>query len=248
MKTVLITGATSGFGLATAKILAEQNFKLVLIGRREERLEELKSSLKTDVYTKVVDVTDKDQVRALFSGLPNEFKKIDVVINSAGLALGINPMPDVKVDDWDQMIATNINGLLYITLEAVKQMKTAGGGLIINIGSVAATVPYKGGNVYGATKAFVRQFSRNLRTDLFATGVKVTNIEPGAAETEFSLVRFKDQNKADEYYKDWRPLKAEDIAATINWVIAQPAHVNIENIEVMPLDQVYAGMIFDKKS
>jgi 3-hydroxy acid dehydrogenase / malonic semialdehyde reductase len=246
MKTILITGATSGFGLAAAKLLAQDN-KLILLARRQDRLDELKNTLGTDVYTAAVDVTDNKQVQNFFAALPDDYRSIDVLINSAGLALGMEPAQEASLEDWEQMVDTNIKGLLRVTRPALDIMKKQKSGLIINIGSVAATVPYKGGNVYGATKAFVRQFSRNLRTDLFSTGVKVTNIEPGAAETEFSIVRFKDEQKAKDYYAGWQALKAEDIANTIGWVINQPAHVNIDNIEVMPLDQTYGGMVLDKR-
>lgn len=246
MKTILITGATSGFGLAATKLLAKDN-KLILLARRQDRLDELKNSLGTDVHTAAVDVTDNKQVQDLFAALPDDYRSIDVLINSAGLALGMEPAQEASLEDWEQMVDTNIKGLLRVTRPVLDIMKQQKSGLIINIGSVAATVPYKGGNVYGATKAFVRQLSRNLRTDLFSTGVKVTNIEPGAAETEFSIVRFKDEQKAKDYYAGWQALKAEDIANTIVWVINQPAHVNIDNIEVMPLDQTYGGMVLDKE-
>jgi 3-hydroxy acid dehydrogenase / malonic semialdehyde reductase len=245
--TLLITGATSGFGLAAAKLLAADGHKLILVGRRNDRLTELVKSLKTDVCTVTADVTSKEQVKTLFDNLPKAYRDIDVLVNSAGLALGMGPVQDANLEDWEQMVDTNIKGLLYVTKPVLDIMKRRGSGLIINIGSVSAFLPYKGSNVYGATKAFVRQFSRNLRTDLFGTGIKVSNIEPGAAETEFSLVRFKDQRQADNYYKGWTPLTAEDIAATIVWVINQPKHVNIDNVEVMPTDQTYGGSALNKK-
>jgi NADP-dependent 3-hydroxy acid dehydrogenase YdfG len=244
-KTILITGATSGFGMAAATLLAKDN-RLILLGRRQSRLDELKASLNTDVYVASVDVTDQKQVTAFFDTLPEDFRAIDVLINSAGLALGMGSAQEAKLGDWEQMVDTNIKGLLRITRPVLDIMVKRNTGLIVNIGSVAARVPYKGGNVYGATKAFVGQFSRNLRTDLFGTGVKVTNIEPGAAETEFSIVRLKDKQAVDAYYEDWRPLTANDIANTIAWVVGQPAHVNIDNIEIMPLDQVPAGMTFNR--
>ncbi|HSW98913.1 MAG TPA: SDR family NAD(P)-dependent oxidoreductase [Candidatus Saccharimonadales bacterium] len=247
MKTILITGATSGFGLAAAKLLAKDN-KLVLVGRRQDRLDEIKGTLKTDVYTAAVDVTNKKQVADFFAALPKEYAQVDVLINSAGLALGMEPAQESLLEDWEQMVETNIKGLLRMTRPVLDIMKQQGSGLIINIGSVAATVPYKGGNVYGATKAFVRQFSRNLRADLFGTGVKVTNIEPGAAETEFSVVRFKDEQKAKEYYAGWQALTAEDVASTIVWAINQPAHVNIDNVEIIPLSQTFGGMVIDRKA
>jgi 3-hydroxy acid dehydrogenase / malonic semialdehyde reductase len=246
-KTILITGATSGFGLVTAKLLAGDGHRLILVARRKERLDELKKALKTDVFTAVVDVTDKGQVQKFFDSLPEEFQHIDVLLNNAGLVQGMDPAQEAKLEDWDKMVDTNIKGLLYVLRPTVETMKRQGSGLIINVGSVAAHVPYKGGNVYGATKAFVRQLSRNLRVDLFGTGVRVTNLEPGAAETEFAGVRFKDQQKGAEYYKGWKPLTAEDVARTIVWIINQPPHVNVENIEIMPLDQVNGGMITNKR-
>lgn len=246
MKTILITGASSGFGLATAKLLAKDN-KLILLARRQDRLDALKQTLGSNVYTAAVDITDGKQVSDFFSGLPDEYKDIDVLVNSAGLALGFEPADETSLEDWEQMVDTNIKGLLRITRPTIDIMKRRGTGIIVNIGSCAAHVPYRGGNVYGATKAFVRQFSRNLRTDLFGTGVKVTNVEPGAAETEFSIVRFKDKQKADDYYKGWHALTAEDVANTIVWAINQPYHVNIDNVEIMPLGQTYGGMVLNKK-
>jgi 3-hydroxy acid dehydrogenase / malonic semialdehyde reductase len=244
--TILITGASSGFGLAAAKMLAKEH-KLILIARSKDKLEELQRSLGTEVHTAAVDVTDKKQVAAFFKALPEAFRSIDVLINSAGMARGMGPAQQADLDDWEQMVDTNIKGLLAVTHPVLNIMTKRGSGLIINIGSVAATLPYGGGHVYGGTKAFVRQFSRNLRVDLFGTGIKVTNIEPGAAETGFSVVRFKDKQKADDYYKGWKPLTPEDVANTIVWVINQPPHVNIDNIEIMPLDQTYGGVSINKK-
>ncbi len=244
-KTILITGATAGFGLATATLLSRDN-KLILLARRKDKLEELKRELGASVHIAAVDVTNKAQVRGFFDSLPGDFRNIDVVVNNAGLARGLEPAQDADPEAWDEMIDTNIKGLLNITRPVLDSMKQQGSGLIINIGSVAGSIPYKGGNVYGATKAFVRQFSKNLRTDLFGTGIKVTNIEPGAAETEFSVVRFRDKQKADDFYKGWQPLTPSDVANAIAWVIGQPAHVNIDNIEIMPLDQTHAGMAVNK--
>lgn len=247
-KTVLITGATSGFGLATAKLLASEGHRLVLVARRKERLEELEKSLSTAVFTASVDVTDRSQVEKFFDSLPEDFRRIDVLVNNAGLAQGQDPAQAANPDDWEKMIDTNIKGLLNVLRPTLDIMKKQQRGLIINVGSVAAHVPYKGGNVYGATKAFVRQLSRNLRVDLFGTGIKVTNVEPGAAETEFSIVRFGDKEKADTYYKGWKPLAAEDVARTLVWIIDQPPHVNIDNIEIMPLDQTNGGMVLNKET
>jgi 3-hydroxy acid dehydrogenase / malonic semialdehyde reductase len=247
MQTILITGASSGFGLAAAKLLAHDKHKLILVARRADTLKALQESLQTDVHVAALDVTDKQQVQKFFTELPAGFRDIDVLINSAGLALGMEPAQDASLEDWEQMVDTNIKGLLYVTRPVLDIMKSRKSGLIINISSCAGHMPYKGGNVYGATKAFVSQFSRNLRTDLFGTGIKVTNIEPGAAETEFSIVRFKDKQKANDYYKGWKPLTPEDVANTIAWAINQPQHVNIDNLEIMPLDQTFGGMVLNMK-
>lgn len=245
-KTILITGASSGFGLAAAKLLAADGHRLILVARRKEKLEELSNSFGDSCFVSSLDVTDRTAIEKFYENIPEAFRNIDVLVNNAGLALGFEPITETSLDDWEKMVDTNIKGLLYMTRYVVSGMKQRGKGLIVNIGSIAGEVPYCGGNVYGATKAFVRHFSRNLRTDLFGTGIKVSNIEPGAAETEFSIVRFKDKVAADNYYKGWQPLKADDIAHAIEWVINQPGHVNIENIEIMPLDQSYAGMVIDK--
>jgi NADP-dependent 3-hydroxy acid dehydrogenase YdfG len=199
------------------------------------------------VYTASVDVTDKTQVKAFFDTLPDAFQDIDVLINNAGLAVGMSPAQDSDLEDWERMVDTNIKGLLYMTRSTLEIMKQRGNGLVINIGSVAAHLPYKGNNVYGATKAFVRQFSRNLRTDVFGTDIKITNIEPGMAETEFSDIRLKgDTDKAKAVYAGTRSLQPEDIANTIAWVINQPLRVNIDNIEIMPIDQTYGGAAINR--
>lgn len=248
MKTALITGASSGFGKATALLLAKKGYRLILVARRKNKLKELQKFLKTETYAANVDVSDKKQVSNFFSHLPSEFKNVDILINCAGLALGMNTVQEGNIDEWDTMIDTNIKGTIYFTRFVLDGMVKRNSGLIVTIGSTAATIPYKGGNVYGATKAFIKQFSRNLRTDLFGTNVKVTNIDPGAAETEFSVVRFDgDQKKADNYYEGMRPLVADDIARTIGWVIEQPEHVNIDNVMVMPVDQAYGGFVLHKK-
>ncbi len=249
MKTILITGASSGFGRASAQLLASDGHKLILLARRKNSLEELQQSLHTEVHIAAVDVTDKEQVAEFFDTLPEGFRNIDVLVNNAGLALGVAAAQDASLDDWEQMVDTNIKGLLYVTRPVLDVMKRRGEGLIINIGSVAGHLPYKGGNVYGATKAFVRQFSRNLRTDVFGTDIKVTNIEPGMAETEFSDVRFKgDTEKAAAVYAGTRALQPEDIANTIAWVINQPGRVNIDNIEIMPIDQTFGGAAINRKN
>ncbi|MEP7103763.1 MAG: SDR family NAD(P)-dependent oxidoreductase [Candidatus Dojkabacteria bacterium] len=246
-KTVLITGASSGFGKATAELLAMNGFKLILISRRKEVLDSIAKDLGTSVHTASVDVTNKEQCEKFFKNIPIEFQDIDILINNAGLAVGLDPVTEANLEDWDLMVNTNIKGLLYFTRSTLEIMKKRNTGLIINIGSVASNVPYKGGNVYGATKAFVKQFSRNLRTDLFGTDIKVSNIEPGMAETEFSVTRFKgDIEKAKKVYEGTRSLQAEDIANTILWIINQPLRVNIDNIEIMPIDQTFGGMVINR--
>lgn len=248
LKTILITGASSGFGEATARLLAQDGYKLVLIARRKERLEQLKTELKTEVHIQAVDVSNKKQVENLFKTLPENFKEIDILINNAGLAAGLDLAQDADIEDWEKMIDTNNKGLVYCTNFTLKNMKQRNSGLIINIGSVAGSAPYPKGNVYGATKAFVRQFSRNLRADLAGTDIKVSNIEPGAAETEFSIVRFKGNVElAKKVYEKTRALHAEDIANTVQWIINQPLRVNIDNIEIMPIDQTYAGLVIIRK-
>lgn len=247
-KTVLITGSTSGFGRKTAELLHSLGYKVIITGRRKELLDEISNSLSNNVHVAQLDVRDKESIKNFFATLPEGFKEVDVLVNNAGLARGLDSVDAADISDWDEMVDTNIKGLLYMTREVIGQMKSRNTGLIINIGSVAATVPYKGGNVYGATKAFVKQFTRNLRTDLFGTKIKATNIEPGMAETEFSLVRFHgDKDKASSVYANTHALTAENIAETIRWVIEQPQNVNIDNIEIMPVDQTFAGMVINRQ-
>lgn len=239
MKTILITGATSGFGKACAEIFAAKGWRLILCGRRAERLQDLAGML-SDVPTHIAvfDVRKNKMVEQLVAELPEEFKEIDVLVNNAGLALGMGPAQSADLEDWETMVDTNIKGLLYLTRAILPAMVERKKGHIVNIGSVAGTWPYPGGNTYGATKAFVNQFSRNLRADLHGTGIRVTNIEPGLAETEFSVVRFHgDQNKADSVYTGTTPLSAQDIAESIYWAVSRPDHVNINSIEIMPVSQ-----------
>jgi 3-hydroxy acid dehydrogenase / malonic semialdehyde reductase len=248
MKTILITGASAGFGEATAKLLAQDGHKLILIARRGDRLEALKKGLKTEVHTATVDVTDKAQVQKFFDDLPEGFRDIDVLINNAGLARGMEPAQDADLEGWEQMVDTNIKGLLNVTRPVLDIMKRRNSGHIVNLGSTAAHIPYKGGNVYGGTKAFVAQFSRNLRTDLLGTDIRVSNIEPGmVGGTEFSVVRLGDKEKAKAVYEGTRALQPEDIASTIKWVIDQPLRVNINNVEIMPIDQTYGGLAVNRE-
>lgn len=237
-KTIFITGATSGFGEACARLFAQNGYKLILTGRRSDRLEKLRQDLAADTHIITQDVHDKEAVQNDIANLPEGFKDINVLVNNAGLALGLGPAHEADLDQWETMVDTNIKGLMYCTRYILPGMVESNQGHIINIGSVAGNWPYPGGNVYGATKAFVKQFSHNLRTDLLGTKIRVTNIEPGLAETEFSVVRFNgDEEKAAKLYEGTKPLTAEDIADIILWVTTQPAHVNINRIEVMPVCQ-----------
>jgi len=249
-KTIFITGATAGFGEAIARLFAEHGWQLILLGRRQERLAALAKELgaKTKVHTVAIDVSDAKGLQEGVDNLPSEFKEIDVLINNAGLGLGLSPAYEGNLDDWNTMISTNINGLLNSTHAILPGMVKRNKGHIINIGSMAATVPYPGGNVYGATKAFVSQFTKNLNCDLLKTALRVTNIEPGAAETEFSVVRYKgDIDKAAAVYHGMKPLTAEDIANNVYWVVTQPPHVNILSLEILPTNQSYAGFTMHRE-
>jgi 3-hydroxy acid dehydrogenase / malonic semialdehyde reductase len=244
-KTALITGASSGFGAACAHAFAKLGWKLVLTARRTDALEQLRRELSelTAVHIVTLDVREREAVQAAFSSLPPEFAEIDLLVNNAGLALGLEPAQRASLDDWDTMVDTNIKGVMYCTRTILPGMVARNRGHIVNIGSVAGNWPYPGGNVYGGTKAFVQQFSRNLRADLLGTAVRVTNIEPGMAETEFSKVRFKgDNERAHRIYSGTEPLAAEDIAEIVVWVSNLPARVNINSLEVMPVSQAWAAL------
>jgi len=239
-KTILITGATSGFGEASARRFAAEGWQLILTGRRTERLEQLQQQLGAAVrQVLTLDVRNRDEVFEKLSGLDD----VDLLLNNAGLALGLEPAWDVNLDDWDTMVDTNIKGLMYCTRALLPQMVRRNTGHIVNVGSTAGSWPYPGGNVYGSTKAFVLQFSRNLRADLLGKKIRVTNIAPGMAETEFSNVRFKgDKEKAAKVYAQAEPLRPENIAEIVYWVASQPAHVNINAVEVMPVDQSWGPL------
>lgn len=243
--TVLVTGATAGFGEATARRFLAHGHKVVAVGRRAERLASLKASLPLEqqkkLHTMVVDVCDSAQVDALASALPAEFSKVTVLVNNAGLALGLEPAHKAFLSDWDQMIDTNIKGLVHMSRAFLPGMVERKCGHVINLGSVAANYPYPGGNVYGGTKAFVKQFSLNLRADLIGTPVRVTCIEPGmCAGTEFSNVRFKgDDERAEKVYTGVQALSADDVAETIYWAATLPSHMNINVLEVMPVQQAF---------
>lgn len=238
----LVTGASSGFGRATCLRLAAKGYAVVAAARRADPLAELAAEAGSDaIHPLQLDVQDQAAVGKAVSGLPDELAEIDVVVNNAGLALGLEPAPTAVLDNWDRMVDTNCKGLMYVTRAVLPGMVERRRGHVVNIGSVAGTYPYPGSNVYGATKAFVHQFSLNLRSDLHGTGVRVTSIEPGMAETEFSQVRFGgDRERAAEVYTGMQPLTADDIAATIEWAVGQPPHVNVNVIELMAVAQSFA--------
>ena len=238
---VFVTGASSGFGAAVARKFAVDGARVIASARRAERVQGLASEFGPQVLPLSLDVRDRDAVAAAVAGLPEEFKAVDLLVNNAGLALGLGPAQDADLDDWDQMIDTNCKGLVYCTREILPGMVARKRGHVINLGSVAGTWPYPGGNVYGGTKAFVHQFSLNLRSDLHGTGVRVTCIEPGMADTEFSVVRFSgDKSKADNVYAGMQPMTADDIAESIHWVATLPQHVNVNTIELMATAQSFA--------
>jgi 3-hydroxy acid dehydrogenase/malonic semialdehyde reductase len=244
MSSVVITGASSGFGRAAAKYFADAGFDLVLLSRRADRLAEVKAGLsdQVDVVTIALDVRNKVDVSSSLTTLPDGVSEVSILINSAGLALGLGGADAADLDDWDAMVDTNIKGLMYCTHAILPGMVARGVGQIINLGSVAGSWPYPGGNVYGGTKAFVQQFSRNLRSDLLGKGVRVTNIEPGMCETEFSKVRFDgNEAQAAAVYQGMQPLSAEDVAEVIFWVATRPPHVNVNQLELMPVSQAWSG-------
>ncbi|UHQ20579.1 SDR family NAD(P)-dependent oxidoreductase [Lysobacter sp. KIS68-7] len=241
-RTAFITGATSGFGAAAAKRFVADGWRVVATGRREDRLNALVESLGADnVHPAVFDVRDEAAMRAAIDALPPAFRNIDLLVNNAGLAQGTLPAQRAVLSDWQTMIDTNIRALVVVT-HALLPTLIERRGAIINVSSTAATYPYTGGNVYGGSKAFVSQFSLGLRADLHGTGVRVTALEPGMAETEFTLVRTHgDQAASDALYKGAHPMTAEDIADTIHWIATLPPHLNINRLEMMPTSQSFAG-------
>lgn len=246
---ILVTGATSGFGAAIARRFIKEGHSVIATGRRSERLAALAAECGERLHTLVLDVRDREAVADAISRLPQDFAAIDVLVNNAGLALGLKPAHETDLADWEQMVDTNIKGLMYVTRAVIPGMVERGAGHVINIGSVAGEWPYPGGNVYGGTKAFVRQFSLNLRADLVGRGVRVSNIEPGMAETEFSLVRYSgDADKAASIYAGTQPLSADDIAETAYWIASRPAHVNINTISLMPECQAFSPFTVKRRS
>ncbi|MBF7683062.1 SDR family NAD(P)-dependent oxidoreductase [Acinetobacter sp. B5B] len=243
----LVTGASSGFGYDISKTLIDHGYKVIGIARRSEKLNMIQAELGDHFLPLVLDLSDRDlMVEECLYNLPDAFciKNIDVLVNNAGLALGLEPAHHSDLQDWQKMIDTNITGLVTITRWVLPHMVKRGCGIIVNIGSIAATYPYPGGNVYGATKAFVQQFSLNLTADLVGTGVKVSNIEPGlCGDTEFSMVRFKgDLDKVTQLYDRTDPILPQDIANTVWWIISQPAHINVNKIEMMPTSQSFNAL------
>ncbi|MDO5652407.1 MAG: SDR family NAD(P)-dependent oxidoreductase [Moraxella sp.] len=245
----LITGASAGFGAATARLLVQHGHRVIICARRQDRLQALQQELGEHCLALAFDVSDSAAVQTALDSLPTEWQAIDLLVNNAGLALGIAAAQDSRLPDWQQMVSTNIGGLLVLTHAILPGMVARNRGHIINLGSIAGDYPYPGGNVYGATKAFVKQFSLNLRADLVGTAVRVSNVEPGlCGGTEFSNVRFYgDDAKADALYANVDYLTPDDIAATLVWIAEQPPHVNINRIEIMPVAQAPAGLTVKKK-
>ena len=242
---VFITGATAGFGAAMTRRFVSAGHRVIASGRREERLQALVAELGVDkVLPLVLDVSARGAVETAVAGLSADWSEIDVLVNNAGLAAGLEAAQAADLENWERMVDTNIKGLMYVTRSVLPGMVARGRGHVVNIGSIAATYPYPGGNVYGATKAFVRQFSLNLRADLAGTAVRVTDIAPGlAGGSEFSVVRFGgDTERAAKLYEGADPLTPEDVADAVFWVATRPARVNINVIEMMPVSQSFAAL------
>jgi 3-hydroxy acid dehydrogenase / malonic semialdehyde reductase len=246
----LVSGASSGFGAAIARHLARSGHRVVAAARRSERLAELVAEFPGQIHAVPLDVRERSAISALLASLPDDFANIDVLVNNAGLALGLEPAQRAELDDWQQMIETNCLGLVALTHAVLPGMVARNRGHVINIGSIAGEYPYPGGNVYGATKAFVEQFTLNLKADLLGTAVRVSNIEPGlSGGSEFSNVRFKgNDDKAAAVYAGTAPLTPDDIADTVDWLISRPAHVNINSISIMPVCQAPGALQVSRKS
>ncbi len=246
--TAFVTGATAGFGAAVCRRFAEAGARVVATGRRADRLEALQKSIGERCHVAVFDVRDRKAVDKAVADLPAAFRDVNVCVANAGLALGLEAAQDADLADWEEMVDTNIKGLLYTVRALLPGMVARDQGHVILIGSVAGDYPYPGGNVYGATKAFVKQLALNLRADLLGKNVRVTSIEPGMAETEFSLVRFKgDADKAGLPYKGLQPMSADDIAETIFWTCTLPRHLNINRMQMMPVMQAFGNFAIHRK-
>jgi 3-hydroxy acid dehydrogenase/malonic semialdehyde reductase len=249
---VFITGATAGFGTAIARRYVREGHHVVASGRRRDRLDALQRELGAErCHIVELDVRDRAAVEAAFESLPAPFRDVDVLVNNAGLAMGRESAQTANVDDWDTMVDTNVKGLMYCSRAALRGMVERNRGHIVNIGSVAGMYPYPGGNVYGATKAFVHQFSLNLRADLLGTPIRVTDVQPGMTSgTEFSKVRFRgDEQRASKVYEGVvATLTADDVADAVLWVTSRPAHVNVNSLEVMPVAQAFNVFNVDRRS
>lgn len=246
---VLITGASAGFGAAMARSFVQSGHRVIATARRKDKLHALAAELGSALLPMELDVTDAAAVAAFPQQLPADWSEVDVLVNNAGLALGLGPAQEADLAQWDTMIDTNCKGLVHMTRAILPGMVQRQRGHVINIGSTAGNWPYAGGNVYGASKAFVKQFSRNLRTDLFGTPVRVTNIEPGlCGGTEFSNVRFGDDAKAAKVYEGVDFITPEDIASTVLWVAQAPKHMNVNSIEIMPVQQSFGGLSVHRRT
>jgi 3-hydroxy acid dehydrogenase/malonic semialdehyde reductase len=240
-RVALVTGATSGIGAACVDAFVAAGARVVAAGRRADRLQALVARNGPRVHPLVLDVRDRAAVERAAAALPPGFAEVDVLVNDAGLALGLEPAQRASLDEWEQMIDTNCKGLVTVTRALLPGMVARDRGHVVNVGSVAGSYPYPGGNAYGATKAFVRQFTLNLKADLLGTRVRATSIEPGMVETEFSVVRFGgDADRAKKVYEGMQPLSAADVADTILWCVTRPAHVNVNALELMPAAQAFS--------
>ncbi|MDI2089794.1 SDR family NAD(P)-dependent oxidoreductase [Commensalibacter oyaizuii] len=243
-----VTGASAGFGQAITHRMVHDGYHVIAAARRKEKLDQLAQQYPKQIYPLELDIRNVSHIKSIIDQLPASFQSIDILINNAGLALGIEPVPQISLDHWDQMIQTNVTGLIHLTQHIIGGMLERKRGHIISLGSIAGTYPYSGGNVYGATKAFVAQFMLNLKTDLLGTPIRITNIEPGlCGGTEFSNVRLNDHQKAKNVYAGTTPLTAQDIAETVSWVVGLPPHVNINRIEMMPVCQAPGGLSVSRK-
>lgn len=244
MRTVLVTGASSGIGAAIARRFGQHGDRVILAARRKERLDVLAQEIAQSggsAHVLPLDVRDRAAVEASLSSLPEPFHEVDVLVNDAGGALGLEPAHEARLDEWETMIDVNVKGLIYVTRTLLPGMVARDRGHVINIGSVAASYPYPGGNVYGACKAFVKQLSLNLRADLLGKRVRVTDVEPGMVETEFSLVRFRgDEERAKAVYRGAEVMRPEDVADVVHYCASAPAHVNVNRIEIMPVMQAFS--------